>query len=198
MELAAASCHFLPAHSDCVYTSCYCEENVWKLCEHIKDHHLQVLEEFSAVFISNLNKMIPIWKQKNGPADGPVVWDYHVLLLHVSGDQSSIYDLDSVLPFPCSLAEYIHEALRTDFELKPQYHRCLRVIRADEFLRTFASDRSHMKNSWGGWTRPPPNYPCIRTADAAMNLNSFISMSHEDGWGTVYTLSDFSEAFGHV
>ncbi|XP_063307157.1 protein N-terminal glutamine amidohydrolase [Pelobates fuscus] len=198
MEHGAASSSLLPGRRYCIYTSCYCEENVWKLCEYIRDHHPHILEEFSAVFISNLNKTIPIWEQKNGAVDEPVVWDYHVVLLHASRGQTCIYDLDSVLPFPCSCSMYIHKALRTDLEWNPQYQRRLRVIRADEFLRTFASDRSHMKNARGDWTKPPPNYPYIKTAEASMNLDDFISMNHEVGWGTVYTMADFSKAFGRV
>ncbi|KAM4689308.1 protein N-terminal glutamine amidohydrolase [Discoglossus pictus] len=196
MELAACAPPVLPDRSQCLYTSCYCEENVWKLCEYIRDHCPRPVEEFFAVFISNENKMIPIWKQKAGKGAGPVVWDYHVLLLHVSGgDQNYIYDLDTVLPFPCSCDLYIREALKSDGFIHADFRRKLRVVRADEFLRTFASDRSHMKDSSSNWTKPPPPYPCIQTAESTMNLNDFISMDPQVGWGTVYTLADFTQRF---
>lgn len=42
--------------------------------------------------------------------------------------------------------------------------RKIRMIRADLYLKTFASDRSHMKDANGKWQKPPPPYPCIETA----------------------------------
>ncbi|XP_077665952.1 protein N-terminal glutamine amidohydrolase isoform X2 [Eretmochelys imbricata] len=154
-----------PARHSCVYTSCYCEENVWKLCEYIRSYDQYPLEEFYAVFISNERRMIPLWKQQSGCGDEPVVWDYHVILLHVSSeDQNFIYDLDTVLPFPCPFDTYIEEAFKSDDILLPGFRRKIRLIRADLYLKTFASDRSHMKDANGHWQKPPPSYPCIETA----------------------------------
>ncbi|XP_072805779.1 protein N-terminal glutamine amidohydrolase isoform X3 [Vicugna pacos] len=164
---AAATAHYQPAsppRDACVYNSCYCEENIWKLCEYIKNHDQYPLEECYAVFISNERKMIPIWKQQARPGDGPVIWDYHVVLLHVSsGGQSFIYDLDTVLPFPCPFDTYVEDAFKSDEDIHPQFRRKFRVIRADSYLKNFASDRSHMKDSSGNWREPPPSYPCIET-----------------------------------
>ncbi|XP_015472493.1 protein N-terminal glutamine amidohydrolase isoform X3 [Parus major] len=163
----------------CTYTSCYCEENVWKLCDYIRSQDRHPLEEFYAVFISNDRRMIPLWKQKSGHGDEPVVWDYHVILLHVtSGEQNFIYDLDTVLPFPCPFDMYSVEAFRLDDSLRPEFHR------------------SHMKDADGKWQKPPPPYPCIETADSKMNLDDFISMNPEVGWGSVFSLSDFVHRFG--
>nr|XP_019575337.1 PREDICTED: protein N-terminal glutamine amidohydrolase isoform X2 [Rhinolophus sinicus] len=173
------------------------EENIWKLCEYIKNHNQYPLEECYAVFISNERKMIPIWKQQARPGDGPVIWDYHVVLLHVSsGGQSFIYDLDTVLPFPCAFDTYVEDAFKSDEDIHPQFRRKFRVIRADSYLKNFASDRSHMKDSSGNWREPPPSYPCIETGDSKMNLNDFISMDPEVGWGAVYSLSEFVHRFG--
>jgi hypothetical protein len=41
--------------------------------------------------------------------------------------------------------------------------RQFRVIPADEFLSTFASDRSHMLDEDGKWLKTPPSYPCLQT-----------------------------------
>uniref|UniRef100_A0A8C3PM61 Protein N-terminal glutamine amidohydrolase n=1 Tax=Calidris pygmaea TaxID=425635 RepID=A0A8C3PM61_9CHAR len=162
---AAAYEAAVPPRPACAYTSCYCEENVWKLCDYIRSQDQYPLEEFYAVFISNDRRMIPLWKQKSGHGDEPVVWDYHVILLHVSsGEQNFIYDLDSVLPFPCPFDMYSVEAFRLDDSLHPEFHRKIRMIRADLYLKTFASDRSHMKDANGKWQKPPPSYPCIETA----------------------------------
>ncbi|KAF4798173.1 Protein N-terminal glutamine amidohydrolase [Turdus rufiventris] len=160
----------VPPRPACTYTSCY-----W--------------------FIYNFQ--IPLWKQKSGHGDEPVVWDYHVILLHVSsGEQNFIYDLDTVLPFPCPFDVYSVEAFRLDDSLRPEFHRKIRMIRADLYLKTFASDRSHMKDANGEWQKPPPPYPCIETADSKMNLDDFISMNPEVGWGSVFSLSDFVHRFG--
>ncbi|XP_069636096.1 protein N-terminal glutamine amidohydrolase isoform X2 [Haliaeetus albicilla] len=194
---AAAYEAAVPPRPACAYTSCYCEENVWKLCDYIRSQHQYPLEEFYAVFISNDRRMIPLWKQKSGHGDEPVVWeqrtlqfscpslnerrlqrngeitkvsskaqwDYHVILLHVSsGKQNFIYDLDTVLPFPCPFDVYSVEAFRLDDSLHPEFRRKIRMVRADLYLKTFASDRSHMKDANGKWQKPPPSYPCIETA----------------------------------
>uniref|UniRef100_A0A8B9XPZ3 Protein N-terminal glutamine amidohydrolase n=4 Tax=Bovinae TaxID=27592 RepID=A0A8B9XPZ3_BOSMU len=178
----AAAAHYQPAsppRDACVYNSCYCEENIWKLCEYIKNHDQYPLEECYAVFISNERKM-----------------DYHVVLLHVSsGGQSFIYDLDTVLPFPCPFDTYVEDAFKSDEDIHPQFRRKFRVIRADSYLKNFASDRSHMKDSSGNWREPPPSYPCIETGDSKMNLNDFISMDPEVGWGAVYSLPEFVHRF---
>uniref|UniRef100_A0A7M4EN68 Protein N-terminal glutamine amidohydrolase n=1 Tax=Crocodylus porosus TaxID=8502 RepID=A0A7M4EN68_CROPO len=195
MERAAGAGAALARHG-CVYTSCYCEENIWKLCEYIQSQDQYQLEEFYVIFISNDRKMIPLWKQRSGCGDKPVVWDYHVILLHdSSGDQSFIYDLDTVLPFPCLFDTYIEEAFRSDDDIYPEYRRKIRAVRADVYLKTFASDRSHMKDSSGKWLKPPPSYPCIETADARMNLDDFIGMDPNVGWGSVFLLPDFKVHF---
>ncbi|XP_053805653.1 protein N-terminal glutamine amidohydrolase isoform X2 [Vidua chalybeata] len=165
----------VPPRPACTYSSCYCEENVWKLCDYIRSQDRYPLEEFYAVFISNDKRMIPLWKQKSGHADEPVVWDYHVILLHLSsGEQNFIYDLDTVLPFPCPFDVYSVEAFRLDDSLRPEFHRKIRMIRADLYLKTFASDRSHMKDANGKWQKPPPPYPCIETAGLQVPASSLL------------------------
>ncbi|XP_032364876.1 protein N-terminal glutamine amidohydrolase [Etheostoma spectabile] len=190
-----------PSRENCVYTSCYCEENVWKLCEFVRAERSAALDQLEVVFISNETRTVPLWRQKSGRGDQPVIWDYHVILLQVeppgpSSSSSVVYDLDSELEFPCSLELYAAEALHTDTHLRAQYHRKLRVIPADCFLLNFASDRSHMKNSDGSWKMPPPAYPPIQTAESQMNLDDFISVSPAVGWGGVFSLDRFLQTHG--
>lgn len=167
------------------------------MCEYIKNQRHCPLEEVYAVFISNERKKIPIWKQKSSRGDEPVIWDYHVILLHASKQGPSfIYDLDTILPFPCSLDVYSMEAFQSDKHLKPAYWRKLRVIPGDTYLKEFASDRSHMKDSDGNWRMPPPAYPCLETPESKMNLDDFICMDPRVGYGEVYSLSDFVKHFG--
>ncbi|XP_043073065.1 protein N-terminal glutamine amidohydrolase [Puntigrus tetrazona] len=185
-----------PCREQCVYTSCYCEENVWKLCEYVKDQGTCSLDEVYAVFISNERKTIPIWKQKSSRGDQPVIWDYHVILLHADKQgQSFIYDLDTILPFPCLFDVYSKEAFRSDQHLKPAFWRKLRVIPGDAYLKKFASDRSHMKDSDGKWRTSPPPYPCLETSESKMNLDDFICMDARTGYGEVYNLLDFVQHF---
>ncbi|XP_034097256.1 protein N-terminal glutamine amidohydrolase isoform X2 [Gymnodraco acuticeps] len=130
-----------PSREKCEYTSCYCEENVWCLCEFFRREDAAQLEDMFIVFISNENRT-----------------DYHVVLLQASSS-SVVYDLDSELPFPCSLKRYSSDALRSERGIRPAYHRKFRVVPAHSFLLNFASDRSHMKNSDGSWKMPPPPLP---------------------------------------
>ncbi|KAM8840656.1 protein N-terminal glutamine amidohydrolase isoform 4-T4 [Spinachia spinachia] len=181
-----------PSRGDCVYTSCYCEENVWKLCEFFRSERTAPLQELFVVFISNENRKVPLWKQRSGCGEQPVIWDYHVVLLQVRRHSSAlVYDLDTELSFPCSLKVYAAQALRSDRTIQPAYHRMLRVISADCFMLNFASDRSHMKKSDGSWGMPPPLYPPIQTTECQMNLEDFISMKPAVGWGEVFSLDQF-------
>ncbi|XP_076434984.1 protein N-terminal glutamine amidohydrolase-like [Babylonia areolata] len=178
----------VPLLKDCVYTRCYCEENVWKLCDHMKNHSQAELQKCFAVFISNKNKQIPVWYQRASKReDRLVIWDYHVVMLYKDSGESWIYDLDTELPFPCQLDKYVAHAIRDDRGLKPEFRRSFRVVAGEEYLRTFASDRSHMVKEDGTWLAEPPVYPCIQTEDCQNNLQDFISMEQSEGVGRVLT-----------
>jgi len=51
-----------------------------------------------------------------------------------------------------------------------EYHRLFRVIPSQDFLMTFASNRSHMKKSDGSWIKSPPGYEPISTPQSVHNL----------------------------
>ncbi|XP_028402330.1 protein N-terminal glutamine amidohydrolase-like [Dendronephthya gigantea] len=179
---------------NCIYTSCFCEENVWKLCESFKEKLR--LCEFYVVFISNPSKQIPLWCQRSSEINSqPVVWDYHVILLHKRTTDAYVYDLDTTLDFPCNLKEYAEKALQNESQFITTFHRFFRVIPAPYFLKTFASDRSHMKNNDGEWMKPPPNYPLIKTQDSSMNLFEFIDMKTDNGHGTIMDMKKLLEHF---
>ena len=96
--------------SNVTYTSCWCEENIYLLCQDFVQNHrsLRDLWEIFVIFISNSNKTVSdsmntilepghltcslflcgcfvkvaLWYQKAARFEGdPVVWDYHVVLL---------------------------------------------------------------------------------------------------------------------
>jgi len=113
--------------TDCIYTKCYCEENIWKLCERVQKDKPDLIKHCFAIFVSNPRRSVPLWCQKasrGDPWQDPVIWDYHVFLVyHVGGTKNSlVYDLDTVLPFPESFESYFNSTFRNDNELQ-QKHR---------------------------------------------------------------------------
>lgn len=149
--------------TDFKYTACYCEENAWHLIENLVSTSMATQAELFACFISNRNKTIPIFHQRSSARDdGLVVWDYHVIVIQSGEGEELVWDLDTTLPFPCTLDEYEQKAL-ADIPQGPEEHqRLYRLIPARDYLEHFASDRSHMKGPDGSWLAPPPPWPCSR------------------------------------
>lgn len=192
----------IPPAIQCSYAACYCEENVWKICHHLKQNSAQELDKVWAVFISNKKRVVPLWKQKAGRDEEKlVIWDYHVIALYRPEEaRTLVYDLDSELPFPTYFHKYVTETFRTDAILNPEYHRIFRVVPASTFLTHFSSDRRHMRKSDGSWLKPPPPYPCIQgekdKEENEHNLEDFISMEPGEGrFGEVLSLTDFVRRF---
>ncbi|VDO00218.1 unnamed protein product [Rodentolepis nana] len=162
------------SRDQCVYTSHYCEENVYKLIELIKRNYSST--EIYAVFISNHSKKVPLFYQKCGRSpDGVAVWDYHVIvILRFNGDvKFHICDLDTTLDFPCDASAYWSLAIRPNSFYRGEYHRFFRIIDGEMYLRYFASDRSHMRTS-DGWMAPPPSYDAISTSESTHNLPQYM------------------------
>ncbi|CAF1195741.1 unnamed protein product [Adineta steineri] len=181
---------------ECIYTSCYCEENIWKLCESWKQNDPNHLDNLYAIFISNERRQIPIWKQKSGYNDYPVTWVLYFLQYQIDQSVSPtiIYDFDSTLPFPVSARDYLQSAIRDEINLSRKFHRMFRVIPAQEYLNTFASDRSHMLSADKiTYNKPPPSYPAIFNEKSTNNINDFIDMKSKTGPGTVMNLTEFRE-----
>ncbi|CAH9105524.1 unnamed protein product [Cuscuta epithymum] len=169
------------------HTPFYCEENVYQLCKKLCADGLANPDasDLFAVFICNDKKQVPLWNQKaSHRADGVVLWDYHVICIQKRKDESSsdlVWDLDSTLPFPSPLASYIAETTRPSFPLFSEFKRYFRIVHAPIFLKSFASDRSHMKDAAGNWQSQPPAYEAIVAEDGTLNnLNQYIQISCED------------------
>lgn len=155
------------------YTSCYCEENVWHLAG---DPRFEGRPSF-VVFISNPSKSCAIWAQRAATEPGaPVVWDYHVVLLVSEHDTVRVYDLDSRLPFGCTLEEYLGGSFPSAQQTSPTYAPWFRVVPAEAYRARFASDRSHMRGPRGLYQSPPPAWPAIRNEIESMNLERFVNM----------------------
>ena len=113
--------------SDIVYTSHYCEENVYKTAEAFLLHASnENSAEGYVIFISNKARLTPIWKQKLAEENQPVVWDYHVIfLVKGSGRDGSSYviDQDTRLGFPVSFRQYCDESFPSDVVLESIYRQ---------------------------------------------------------------------------
>ncbi|KAF7992927.1 hypothetical protein HCN44_005708 [Aphidius gifuensis] len=185
-----------PRAADCVYTSCYCEENVWKLCQDVATKNQSELPFCYVTFISNDNRSVPLLRQRDGKDENKVIfWDYHVIFIYAPDERAVVYDLDSDLPFPTYFWKYANETFRTDEVLHPKLHGRFRVIPALTYLQNFSSDRGHMKRQDGSWIKTPPNYPPISTSTCKDNLDSFINMEPGTGFGTVLSLKQFVNKF---
>ena len=189
------------------YTSCFCEENIYLLCQKII-----ACDSLYAVFISNPSKSVAFW-QHNGMRpekqreNRPVVWDYHVIAVSQSqyeieiesdnndDDNNSsssskgwvVFDFDSsVEPFPTPLLQYLDETFSpnknsssTILRTNPLFQPMFRIIPARLFLDHFASDRSHMDPHSTRIKFPP--YTPIRgpLAAVAHNLPLYWDMTTE-------------------
>ena len=138
------------------YTTCYCEENIWHLCQHAD------LVQFPkyVLCISNIAKQCPFWFQKSAPVQEFTCWDYHVVLTVYKGGWQ-IFDLDTTLPFPIELKAYMSLTFKGLPDIHPEYFPKFKIIGAERYVREFHSDRKHMKDTNGKWLSPPPDWPMI-------------------------------------
>ncbi|XP_050442358.1 protein N-terminal glutamine amidohydrolase [Adelges cooleyi] len=186
----------IPLKSECIYTSCYCEENVWHLAKNILVANKNVSNwKCYVVFVSNSNKCVPLWKQQCSEQEGGLVfWDYHVFLMINYQDTTQVLDLDTTLPFPVTFSQYFEEAIKDDPRYS-KYGRYFRVIEAEKYIFTLSSDRRHMLNNNNEWLSPPPSYPPILNKDKQHNLSHFISMESSNEFGQVLNLAEFKIKF---
>lgn len=180
------------------YTACFCEENVWHLCQRVE---LEGWERF-VVFISNLERGCPFFKQRAAPeAMELVVWDYHVVLLArpQAVDQWSIFDVDSRLEFPTTAASYLRETFPEIDRIPSRFWPSFRVIAADAFIETFSSDRSHMRDKHGSWLAPPPDWPLINargeTTFADYTFADYVDFGSRM-YGEIMDMTAFKSRFG--
>lgn len=170
------------------HTPYYCEENVYLLCKKLCEDEMAKPDasDLFVVFISNEKNQIPLWHQRaSNRADGVILWDYHVICVQQRKENSLpdlVWDLDSSLPFPSPLPTYVAETVRPSFQLFSEFQRVFRIVHAPLFLKSFASDRRHMKDSSGNWVATPPSYEVIIAEDLTVvhNLNEYLAMSSLD------------------
>ncbi|BBH07327.1 Protein N-terminal glutamine amidohydrolase [Prunus dulcis] len=146
------------------------EENVYLLCKElgtkgIADAQISLLLNLLFVCcgakLKNVEDPI-VASEGQQPSRWDCSLDYHVICVQRKGRGDSpsphlVWDLDSSLPFPCPLAHYVSETIRPDFQTFSEFQRYFRIVHAPLFLRCFASDRRHMKDSVGNWLHQPPS-----------------------------------------
>lgn len=144
----------LPTTRDqCIYTSHYCEENIYQLCktlqEQLKQFNIEEIEndcctcqyEIYTCFLSNTNNVVVISQQMNGDSsdDYTVCWDYHVIgiakqmnyCIYCTKQQQEeqlewktlVYDFDTKLSFPTMIQHYIQQSFCPHIILKPRFYR---------------------------------------------------------------------------
>ena len=152
------------------YQPFYCEENVFHLA---RDPSLASRRR-AVVFISNPERACAMWHQRAAQRPTwPILWDYHVVLL--VGAPWEVWDLDTLLGLPVPARDYLHRSFRAD--IPDKHHPRFRVVDAELFAETFASDRSHMRLPGGRYRQPLPPWPPIGPPGATSNLMCFIDMT---------------------
>lgn len=140
------------------YQARYCEENVWRLVT--RDDVL--VGETDVVFISSRWERVAMWAQCNREPDGLCAWDYHVVAIERAADEpggARVWDLDTRLPLPCPLTLWLAASFGDQARVLPQYRAVFRVVPRAQFVATFRSDRSHMRDRSGSYASPPPPWP---------------------------------------
>mmetsp|Transcript_21153 Transcript_21153/g.58819 ORF Transcript_21153/g.58819 Transcript_21153/m.58819 type:complete len:250 (+) Transcript_21153:204-953(+) len=225
---AAKSAIAAPPDDKSLRVPCYCEENVWRLAyrklhgQHQPDPQTTNNDcSYFVAFVSNPRKCVPMFEQLGArDRETPVFWDYHVILfmcqVEDSGTPSAfVLDIDSHLPYPCSLEKYMDVVFPNHTEWKDEYQPYFRVIDATVYLRNFSSDRSHMFNrETSTWNARPPQYDCILPSGVKDEISSnsnkdpctittlqrYMTISAEDISGPLLPVQENSEhdPFGRV
>jgi hypothetical protein len=111
---------------------CYCEENIWRLT-YRRIHGIigsseqqERSHQYHVAFVSNPNKCVPMFQQLavSNPKK-PCFWDYHVILFCTkqkgSSTTTSVLDMDSHLPYPCALPEYLSHVFPSEICWPDEY-----------------------------------------------------------------------------
>ena len=134
----------------CSYAACYCEENVYKICEAMVAHHSgggeAELGKASVVFVSNKKRVVPLWRQKAGRDEEKlVIWDYHVILIYRPDHRRDtaaclVYTTDPYSSSPLSIASP-HTYQSTQLTL----HLCSGKCGPDFFFFLFSASASLLR-----------------------------------------------------
>ncbi len=147
------------------YQPFFCEENAWWLCA---EPALGPGSRWVMFSLSHCGAL-PLAAQRAVAPGQLCWWDYHVVVLD---SRARIWDLDTRLGLPVSAPAWLAGTFPFIELLPPDLTPLFRVVPADDYRASFASDRSHMRHADGGWQQPPPPWPPIGTG---MTLPAFCS-----------------------
>lgn len=158
----------LPALGLRMFWPYFCEESTWHRVDQLVPQNLQAV----ALWISNEQRRVAMWNQKLGnvrPGE-PIVWDYHVVTLyrHGSDEPWLIEDPSSDLPLPCPAEMWLQCSFAWSAHLPAEFHPRFRWIDGQDYLDEFRSNRRHMLDDRGQFSRPPPPWPPIGRAGGSM------------------------------
>ncbi len=182
------------------YTPLFCEENIWQLVRRLVADGVDAAA-LQVIIISNPQRQVQLFKQRNASELGYVVWDYHVILRHRDrygdregdGEVDRIYVFDTTHPFPCNSLDYLKGTFGVQQKVPQTYRAQLRVIPAAAYLRNFSSSREHMNGQVPQEAFPPWE---IITPDhaEAVRLDEYWDMTRQlqDG-SRVMRVDDFIE-----
>lgn len=171
------------------------------------------------VFISNAIKSVPMFHQlASADPSKSVCWDYHVILLQAQPQHEEsptmtmsnsyddrhpnhpasrlvVYDLDSSLPYPCLLSDYLRFSF--PFQASLPFSPLFRVVEADLYLQYFCSNRMHMFNAIAGtWKAPPPHYAPIQGAGGSGSGRHYSGRSSSTSTTTT-TMTSYASNLHH-
>ncbi|MCH2187717.1 hypothetical protein MK280_17825 [Myxococcota bacterium] len=172
------------------YWPYYCEENVWSLCQAACSQPVDA----RAVVVTGREGPVAFLRQRALPPEELMMtWDYHVFLLFREPNRTwQVFDPDTVLPQPCSAHVYALGSF-PDLDPSSSAHRPqFRCIEASVYLKTFCSDRRHMRDAAGRYFQPPPPWPTIGHGH---NLDRLIDMS-DPFIGEIVNDEEFGWMFG--
>jgi hypothetical protein len=149
------------------YQPFWCEENAF----HLACEPALAARPRHVVFISNAARAVGMWGQRAARPGRAMAWDYHVVVL--VAEPWEVWDLDTVLGCPVPARAYLRGSFHPD--LPEEYLPSFRLVEAEIFAATFASDRSHMLRG-GRYRKPPPPWPPIGVPGRESNLMRFVDV----------------------
>lgn len=149
------------------YHPFFCEENVWHLLRAADD---DLPSPRAALFVINEHRTVAVWGQRAATID-PIVWDYHVVVL--LPDHGLVVDLDDRERTAWPVREWLPHAFRSP---STRHAPRFRIVPAAEFLATFSSDRSHMRDAAGRPMQPFPRWPAPFLEVHGNNLQRFLAV----------------------
>lgn len=146
----------------------FCEESTWHRIDQLVPRGLEV----AALWISNAGRKVAMWNQRLARCSGvdPIVWDYHVVTLYRQDSSHPwlVEDPSSDLPLACSAQQWLEASFAWSAHLPREFHPRFRWIEGADYLREFCSNRRHMLDDSGRFTRPPPPWPPIGREGGSM------------------------------